>query len=378
MNHRITLLPRSRRSIRRGPFVQAEYRKKPVRINQMIRGYQAPSIHIPLPLFWLDTDTMKILAGNAAAGRLTGYRKRELENLPVTSLFPEAISRITQLLRIARSRHRLLRQTGMRTVLVTRNMMQQQIRLYVDKTRNTRKNRSLILFVIIDDCNILRELEYYKKANAKLHLLSSITRHDILNQVTALKVQLELSKLETADTDLLEYIKNEETVTDIISQQIEFTRDYQDIGINAPQWFDVKKIIENAIKTIKLGPVVVSIEFDKLEIFADPLLERVFFNLIENALRHGKKLTKITFSYKESNDNLILICMDDGIGIPPENKELIFTRGFGSNSGEGLFFVHQLVDLQGMSIRETGTYGEGARFDIRIPHGAFRKTGSGY
>ena len=207
-----------------------------------------------------------------------------------------------------------------------------------------------------DVTDVKQAEEALQLAYKKLHLLSSITRHDILNQVTALKVQLELSKMETTDQDRLEYIKNEETVVDIISQQIEFTRDYQDIGINAPQWFDVKKIIENAIKTIKLGPVDVSIEFDKLEIFADPLLERVFFNLIENALRHGKKLTKIIFSYKESDDNLILICKDDGGGIPYNEKENIFNRKFFKNTGFGLFLSREILSITGLSIKNRRTW----------------------
>jgi K+-sensing histidine kinase KdpD len=134
----------------------------------------------------------------------------------------------------------------------------------------------------------------------------------------------------------------------------------------------VKKIIENAIKTIKLGPVDVSIEFDKLEIFADPLLERVFFNLIENALRHGKKLTKIIFSYKESNDNLILICKDDGGGIPYNEKENIFNRKFFKNTGFGLFLSREILSITGLSIKETGEPGKGARFEISIPHSAYR------
>jgi len=343
----------------------------------MMRGCQAPSIHIPLPLFWLDTDTMKILAGNAAAGRLTGYRKRELGNLPVTSLFPEAISRITHLLRIAGSRHSLLRQTGMRTVLVTRNLIQHHIRLYVDKTRNTRKNHSLILLVIIDDCNILSELEYYKKANVKLHLLNSFNRHDIANSISAAilnNAPLE-SGLDLQCAEQNRYLLDQmNTTLNLIWDRLLFSKKYENMGIKKPVWMNVEKSITAAIK----GELGFISHLSGLEIYADPQMELVFYCLAENAQRHGKTVTKLEASYSFDGDGCILSIQDDGIGISPENKELIFTRGFGSHSGEGLFFVYQLVDLQGMSIRETGTYGEGARFDISIPHGAFRKTGSGY
>jgi signal transduction histidine kinase len=255
--------------------------------------------------------------------------------------------------------------------------MQQHIRLFIDKTRNTWKNRSHILLVIIDDGNILRDLEYYKKANAKLHLFNSINRHDIANSITSISGYNALleSDLDLQSTDQNRYFLGQ--MNKALYQmwdRLLFSKKYENLGIRKPVWMDVEKSLRE-VTNDELGFVS---HIRGLEIYADPLMELVFYNLAENARRHGKTVTKLEASYICDGDRCILRIQGDGIGIPPENKEQIFTRGFGSNSGDGLFFVHQILDLNGMSIRETGTYGDGAQFDICIPSGAFREIGSAY
>ena len=59
-------------------------------------------------------------------------------------------------------------------------------------------------------------------------------------------------------------------------------------------------------------------------------------------------------------------------GIAAEEKEKIFERGFGKNTGFGLFLVREILSISGITIRETGTEGEGARFEISVPKGSYR------
>ena len=68
----------------------------------------------------------------------------------------------------------------------------------------------------------------------------------------------------------------------------------------------------------------------------------------------------------------MIVCEDDGIGIPDNEKEHIFERAFGRNSGYGLFLAREVLGITGLSIRETGAPGDGARFEILVPHGLFR------
>jgi sensor domain CHASE-containing protein/signal transduction histidine kinase len=217
--------------------------------------------------------------------------------------------------------------------------------------------------------------EAIKVANIKLNLLSSIIRHDILNQLTALRVQLELGKMQTTDPVQLDAIKKEEAAVETISQQIEFTRDYQEMGVQAPQWQDVHRTILQAISRIHMEGITIKAELGTLEIYADALLERVFYNLFENSIRHGIGLTTITVSYRESGDGCVVLYEDNGGGIPQSQKENIFNRKFFNNTGFGMFLSREILSITGLTIKETGEPGKGVRFEISVPAGAYRFSG---
>ena len=113
---------------------------------------------------------------------------------------------------------------------------------------------------------------------------------------------------------------------------------------------------------------------ERLEVFADPMLDRVFSNLIENAIRHGKTVSSVVITYQILDDGLAIYVEDDGVGVPPEKKERIFDYGVGIGGGLGLFLVREILAITGITIRETGTPGEGARFVIHVPPGGYRIT----
>lgn len=209
-------------------------------------------------------------------------------------------------------------------------------------------------------------------ANRKLNTLSSITRHDILNQITAIVMYLSLAEETVTDPGVIEQLKKIEQVTDLIQKQIRFTRDYQNIGENAPQWQNVALTIDNAIGGLDLKGIRIEKDLGSLEIFADYLLEKVFYNLVENSIRHGEKATLIRFSCRKEGDDLILLCEDDGVGIPEGAKERIFKREYYRNTGYGLFLSGEILSITGLTIRETGEPGKGARFEIVAPKGVHR------
>ncbi|MGP8045590.1 MAG: sensor histidine kinase [Methanoregula sp.] len=151
-----------------------------------------------------------------------------------------------------------------------------------------------------------------------------------------------------------------------------FTRIYQNVGVQPPQWNNVKNSISSVFATVNAETVSIEVNTENLEIYADLLIEKVFFNLIENALRHGEHVTRIRVSYRQTEKELILVFEDDGIGIPEQDKDQIFTRGFGKNTGYGLFLAREILAITGITIRETGESENGARFEMMIPEGTYR------
>lgn len=210
------------------------------------------------------------------------------------------------------------------------------------------------------------------RTNEKLNLLSSITRHDIRNRITVLFGILPLVKRMSTSTDMLEMINMLEKAAYAIRDQIEFTRDYQDMGVHAPEWKDAGQILDIISHQGLIYDIRLENELHGLIVLADPLLERVFYNLVDNAIRHGGKITRISASYKPDKTGILIVFEDNGSGIPEDLKEKIFERGYGKNTGLGLFLVREILSITGIHIRETGVAGEGARFEMHIPDGSFR------
>lgn len=208
-----------------------------------------------------------------------------------------------------------------------------------------------------------------KRSNEKLNLLNSITRHDVANQLTILNGYIQLALTKEPDPVTADFLKKVAVAGETIQRQIEFTRAYQDLGRQAPDWFSLPVVISKA----KPDGVTFTSLCTGYEVFADPMLEKVFFNLFDNALRHGERVTSMTVRCEADGDDLRIIVEDDGIGIPLDLKQKIFKKGFGKNTGYGLFLVREILGITNIAIHETGRHGSGARFEITVPTGGFRK-----
>jgi PAS domain S-box-containing protein len=209
----------------------------------------------------------------------------------------------------------------------------------------------------------------------KLTMLSSITRHDILNQLMAMRTYLEFIKEREKDPELLGFLRSADVSGDTIREQIEFTRYYQNLGVQTPQWQEVAKVFLAATSRLPLGGIAIDVQVSGLEVYADPLIEKVFYNIVENSLRHGGQVTSLVLSAEETPDGVIVIYRDNGAGIAVEDKHQLFQKGFGKHTGLGLFLSREILSITGITITETGRPGTGVRFEIRIPKGEYRFTG---
>ncbi|MFA7303568.1 MAG: PAS domain S-box protein [Methanoregula sp.] len=210
------------------------------------------------------------------------------------------------------------------------------------------------------------------ETNRKLNIMNNVTRHDILNQLTALSGYLELGKMQEDTVKSREFFEKCKRAADTIRSQITFTREYQDIGIHTPEWQNLHDTIERSKKSLALGNIQMQNDCSGYELYADPLLVKVFYNLADNALRYAVPFTHIHFTCEKRSTSLVIICEDDGSGISLEEKARIFLRGYGKNTGYGLFLIREILSITGLTISETGEPGRGARFEIAVPEGKFR------
>ena len=229
-----------------------------------------------------------------------------------------------------------------------------------------------LLIQIHDNSEIRKAHDAAQKANNKLNILSSITRHDILNRVMIASLYSDEIKESVSDPTILKYLNTILQASADIEHLISFTKEYQDLGTSAPAWQQVQSVFRQSSILNLAKDIRIESDMGRLEIYADLMLEKVLYNLVENSVRHGLNLSTIRIAYGIIDNDCILTYEDDGGGVPEDDKVKIFERGFGKNTGMGLFLIREILSITGIDIHETGIYGTGVRFEIRIPSGKWR------
>jgi len=196
--------------------------------------------------------------------------------------------------------------------------------------------------------------------------------NDIQNKVFVQRGYRDLLRKELTDPRHLDLLKKQEDAGAGIESSLAFAREYSDLGVNPPRWQRVTEVMAFAISHLDYRALQRDFHLAGLEIYADPLLERVFFTLVENTLRHSRHATVLRAEYTITGNGAVIVIGDDGCGIPAENKERIFEKGTGTGGAVGLFLSREILSITGITIRETGEPGKGARFELLVPEGSYR------
>ncbi len=300
--------------------------------------------------------------------KILGYCPEELVGQPVTTLLAEEARQyiMEKIARDGASKGSLFtfevparHKDGRDLVIEIRSS------LFTDSDRNVTRFRG----VARDVTDKKKADEAVRQAHRKLTLMTGIIRHDILNNIMVILGFMRQAKKGSPGPEMTAFIEKLERRTKQIRNQIEFTRVYEKLGTHDPQLQDIHTVISHL--QIPLG-IILTDTCAGIEILSDVMLEKVFENLLDNSMRHGEHVTEIRISAQEAGPGLIITYEDNGLGIPTDEKEKIFERGFGKNTGFGLFLVREILALTGIMIRETGEPDRGARFEMTIPKGSYR------
>jgi PAS domain S-box-containing protein len=233
------------------------------------------------------------------------------------------------------------------------------------------------IILIVRDISSRKESERaLELANKKNSLVARLTRHDISNLVTPLYGYLSLLNEEERilphDPQLVLCLN----LVERIIQQLQFLQNYQEIGVQKPEWISLEALISGALAVFSPGEIRVTSLICNAEIYADPLIGKVIYNILDNSVRHGRKVSQITIQPAiHRNGDLSIRIQDDGIGIKNEEKERIFEYGYGKNTGLGLAISREILSITGISLVEEGIYGRGACFTLHIPEQIVRIIG---
>jgi len=206
--------------------------------------------------------------------------------------------------------------------------------------------------------------------NEKLGVVGKLTRHDARNKLSVMANNVYLAKQKlAANHSSLEYLGEVESAIDQMEKIFDFARNYEMLGVEELSYMNVEKSVdEAAILFPGLAGAKLVNECQGLTVMADSLLRQLFYNLIDNTLKYGEKVSQIRVYHEEvEKDQLKLVYEDDGVGIPEDEKEKIFKEGYGKSTGYGLYLIKKICEVYGCTIQETGKLGKGAQFTMIIP-----------
>lgn len=122
--------------------------------------------------------------------------------------------------------------------------------------------------------------------------------------------------------------------------------------------------------------LTMTIDLDSTVLYAnEDLLNQVWINLLDNAIKYSEQEGQIIVHLKDSKDSVEVIIEDTGIGIPSEKLNIIFERffqvdgsRFSSGNGLGLAIVKRIIDNHEGTIEYQSELGDGTKVIITLPH----------
>jgi PAS domain S-box-containing protein len=171
---------------------------------------------------------------------------------------------------------------------------------------------------------IARDITNRRNADEKLKVVGKLARHDMRNKIAIIGGYVSLLKMrQNEEQTLEESITEIDNAVDQIGMIMDFAADYERLGSEEKKAIDVAASFNSACSMFDLEEVLVENQCTGLAVSADSLLSRIFYNFIDNSLRHGGNVGKIRLS-SEKGKTLKIVYEDDGIGIPRNRKKKLF------------------------------------------------------
>jgi two-component system sensor histidine kinase KdpD len=143
------------------------------------------------------------------------------------------------------------------------------------------------------------------------------------------------------------------------------------------EWQPLEEVVGAVLNRLKEGlrdrPLTVSLPADLPLVKIDaPLMEMVFYNLLDNVLKHTPPGTPVAVSGRAEGDAVVVEVADRGAGLPEEELSRIFDRFYRSQtlaggSGLGLAICRAVVRAHGGTIVAAARPGGGTVFTFTIP-----------
>lgn len=231
-------------------------------------------------------------------------------------------------------------------------------------------------------------VELLRKSNRELEEYAYAAAHDLRSPLRSMSSFSQLLKAQLGrnpeDTDRLFHyadriISGADQMTDLLQSMLEHARSGE--GSDGSDIADFDQLLTLVVEASEehLQRLQAEVTRGPLPVLAvnSVQFQRVLHNLIDNALKYRApdRPPRIHVAADTESDpaHVLISVTDNGIGIPPEQRDLVFglfkrLSGDGEGTGVGLAVVRRIVEENGGSITVDQAPTHGSVFTISLPH----------
>ena len=221
----------------------------------------------------------------------------------------------------------------------------------------------------------------------------SIAAHQLRTPLSIIKWSLRMFMDEAGKADMSETLKDllgkaystNERMIRLVADLLDAARIEEGRFVYKPTFVDIQEIIESVLgaheivfkrKHLKIKFVKPKEKLPKIEIDTDAV-KLAIDNLVENSHKYTLPGGSIEISLRGTDSDIEVSVKDNGIGIPRDDKERVFTKFFRAanavrleteGSGLGLFIVKNIVEAHDGKIWFESEEGKGSIFSLTLPN----------
>ncbi len=269
---------------------------------------------------------------------------------------------------------------------------------FVGEVRARRKDGSVIWMLVNNNARLdergsivgyegtFNDITERKKAEQLKDEFIGMVSHELKTPLTVIMGVLGtltakgLSKKEAQEL-LQDAIRCSDTLASIVENLLELSRSQANrLSLHREQ-ADIGQIARAVIQKLQNKSAIHRLTLDFPEglppVSVDPVrIERILFNLVENAIKYSPKGGEVRVSAQSQDDNLVVCVSDQGPGISPDNQKKLFqsfeqlgidNRRAMQGVGLGLKVCRTLIEAHGGSVWVGSQPGKGSSFYFTLP-----------
>jgi PAS domain S-box-containing protein len=326
----------------------------------------------------------KIVFTNNKGAEIVGYSKDEIVGLPFGKLVSEKYRQLTKERYEQRVRGENVASTY-EIEVVSKNGTQVPVELSATRIQYQGRQADLLLVRDISERKRMEEQRSKLERLAAIGEAAGMVGHDLRNPLQVITNTLYLSEKKSKSVPITEKEILEKhgllKLTSGLKEQVEYMdkivsdlQDYASPVKPTPVEIGLHQLINKTLSSLAVPEnvkVSILIEKDFPKLTLDPtLMQRVFSNLITNAVQAMPNGGKITIKASKKEETALISIEDTGAGIPDENLSKLFTPLFTTKAkgqGFGLPVCKRLVEAHDGNITVKSKVGKGSTFTIKIP-----------